>query len=278
MRHCHSRRGYHARAGTADNRIDRAFEKAAHAICHALNKVDRLYGWKVCPNMPIREALAQQDSNVISEFETRSTNLLVEMAEQGLNAKLYYENDDYRRQVSVVPTSAMTGEGVPDILLLVVQLSQDLMTKKLTYHQNFECTLLEVKVVEGLGTTIDVVLVNGVIYDSDQLVVCGMNGPIVTSIRALLTPQPMKEIRVKGAYVHHKQIKAAMGIKIAAPNLDGAVAGTNVFVHRPSEGDDLDHLKSIVMEDMKKGHGQYLHHWKGRLCPGVDAWGARGAS
>ncbi len=59
------------------------------------------------------------------------------------------------------------------------------------------------KVIEGHGTTIDVVLVNGLLKVGDTIVVSGMNGPIVTSIRALLTPQPMKELRVKGEYVHH---------------------------------------------------------------------------
>lgn len=37
-----------------------------------------------------------------------------------------------------------------------------------------QCTVLEVKVIEGLGTTIDVVLVNGVLHEGDQIVVCGM--------------------------------------------------------------------------------------------------------
>ncbi|CAF2132504.1 unnamed protein product [Brassica rapa subsp. trilocularis] len=84
-----------------------------------------------------------------------------------------------------------------------------------------QCTVLEVKVIEGHGTTIDVVLVNCVLHEGDQIVVCGLQasinlGPIVTTIRALLTPHPMKELRVKGTYVHHKEIKAAQGIKITA--------------------------------------------------------------
>jgi len=47
------------------------------------------------------------------------------------------------------------------------------------------------------------VLVNGLLKVGDTIVISGMNGPIVTNIRALLTPQPMKELRVKGDYIHH---------------------------------------------------------------------------
>jgi len=100
---------------------------------------------------------------------------------------------------------------------------------------------LEVKVIEGLGTTIDVVLVNGVLHEGDQIVVCGMQGPIATTIRALLTPHPMKELRVKGAYLHHKELKAAQGIKITAQGLEHAVAGTALYLVTPN--DDLDDVK-----------------------------------
>jgi translation initiation factor 5B len=75
--------------------------------------------------------------------------------------------------------------------------------QKLREKDEFECTVLEVKVIEGLGTTIDVILVNGVLKVGDTIVISGFNGPIVTTIRALLTPQPMKEMRVKGEYIHH---------------------------------------------------------------------------
>ena len=217
----------------------------------ALNKVDRLYDWKVCKNSPIRKALAAQKKYVIEEFENRSSKILEELMEQGLNAALYYDNDDYRRVVSVVPTSAMTGEGVPDLLLLAVQLTQELMTKKIMYSKAFECTCLEVKAVEGLGTTIDVILINGLITNQDYIVVCGTRGPIVTKVRALLTPRAMRELRVKNDYEKHKQIKAAMGIKISAQNLDTAVAGTNVLVYRQKEGDNLEELKMTVQEELE---------------------------
>eukprot|EP01054_Gregarina_sp_Poly1_P003686 Gregarina_sp_Poly_1__3685@NODE_2087_length_2704_cov_43_003034_g1347_i0_p6_GENE_NODE_2087_length_2704_cov_43_003034_g1347_i0NODE_2087_length_2704_cov_43_003034_g1347_i0_p6_ORF_typecomplete_len104_score10_25GTP_EFTU_D2/PF03144_25/5_1e13_NODE_2087_length_2704_cov_43_003034_g1347_i021042415 len=90
---------------------------------------------------------------------------------------------------------------------------------------HIECTVLEVKTIEGLGTTIDVILISGILHEGDTIIVCGMNGPIVTTIRALLTPHPMKELRVKGEYVHHEQLSAAMGVKIAGNGLEEASAG-----------------------------------------------------
>ena len=93
----------------------------------------------------------------------------------------------------------------------------------------FECTVLEVKVIEGHGTTIDVVLVHGLLKVHDTIVVNGLNGPICTTIRALLTPQPLKELRVKGDYVHHQKIKGSMGIKISAPGLEKAIPGSALF-------------------------------------------------
>lgn len=215
----------------------------------ALNKVDRLYGWKTCRNAPIGKAMKQQTKDVQNEFNMRLIQIITQFKEQGINTELYYKNKDMGETFNIVPTSAISGEGIPDLLLLLVQWSQKTMIEKLTFRNEVECTVLEVKVVEGHGTTIDVVLVNGVLHEGDQIVVCGMQGPIVTTIRALLTPHPMKELRVKGTYLHHKQIKAAQGIKISAQGLEHAIAGTGLYVVGPN--DDIDEIKKSAMEDME---------------------------
>ncbi|KAF3434977.1 hypothetical protein FNV43_RR22064 [Rhamnella rubrinervis] len=211
--------------------------------------LDRLYGWKNSRNAPILKTMKQQSKDVQNEFNMRLTQIITQFKEQGLNTELYYKNREMGETYSIIPTSAISGEGVPDLLLLLVQWSQKTMVEKLTYNNEVQCTVLEVKVVEGHGTTIDVVLVNGVLHEGDQIIVCGMQGPIVTTIRALLTPHPMKELRVKGTYLHHKQIKAAQGIKITAQGLEHAIAGTGLYVVGPQ--DDLDDIKEVAMEDMK---------------------------
>lgn len=230
----------------------------------ALNKIDRLFGWKAIPDNGFQDSLSKQTEHVKREFENRVQQTMVAFAEQGLNACLYYDNKNFAKYVSLVPTSAHSGEGVPDMLNLLVNLTQTRMSDKLMYITELECTVLEVKVIEGLGTTIDVVLVNGWLREGDKIVVCGLNGPIVTQVRALLTPQPMRELRVKSAYVHHKEVKAALGIKISAPDLEKAIAGSRLLVCGPD--DDEDDLKEEVMSDLtnlmssidRSGHGVWV--------------------
>jgi len=149
--------------------------------------------------------------------------------------------------VSVVPTSAITGEGLPDLMHLIIQLTQTRMRRRLVLKPRLDCTILEVKQIEGRGTTIDVVLVNGKLKEGDVIVCCGLQGPIVTTIRALLTPAPMKEMRVKVDYTQNKEVKAAIGVKILAQNLEHALAGTPLLVC--TDDDDIEELKDKVMED-----------------------------
>ncbi len=160
-------------------------------------QIDRIYGWEATPDGAFQESLAKQQNFVRREFEDRVQKTILAFAEQGLNSVLYYENKNFARNVSLVPTSAITGEGVPDMILLLINLTQQRMSDRLMYLSELECTVLEVKVVEGLGTTIDVVLSNGILHESDKIVVCGLNGPIVTQVRALLTVSSWSGLTMK---------------------------------------------------------------------------------
>lgn len=214
----------------------------------ALNKIDRLYGWKKIDNNGFLDSLAMQNKGVQSEFRDRLDKAKVAFAEQGFNSELFSENKSMAKNVSLVPTSAHTGEGIPDMLKLLITLTQERMANKLMYLSEVECTVLEVKVIEGLGTTIDVILSNGVLHEGDRIVLCGLNGAIATNIRALLTPAPLKELRLKSAYVHNKEAKASLGVKIAANDLEGAIAGSRLIVVGPE--DDEEDIEDEVMGDL----------------------------
>ncbi|XP_031346389.1 eukaryotic translation initiation factor 5B isoform X2 [Photinus pyralis] len=215
----------------------------------ALNKVDRLYDWKTMGRRDISDVIANQAGNTQLEFTQRTQEVIVQFAEQGLNAALCYENPDERSYVSLVPTSAVTGEGMGNLLSLIVENCQNRLTKRLMYSEELQATVLEVKAIPGLGTTIDAILINGTLRESDTMVLAGTDGPITTQIRSLLMPQPMKELRVKNAYVEYKEIKAAQGVKIAAKELEKAIAGLNLYIAQ--KPDEVDIMRENVAKELK---------------------------
>ena len=249
----------------------------------ALNKVDRCYDWSPTEGASIREALSKQAQNTLDEFEQKKVNAFTELNEQSLNVALYWDNEDPGSTVSVVPTSAITGEGVPDLLRVVLSLTQQRLAAKLMFGYNLQCTVLEVKVrsrrfealrclrfvdvtrimlwvvsfsslrpfvtvqcsaqvVEGLGATLDVILVNGCLHAGDTMVLCTQDGPIVTTARALLTPPPSRETRVKSELIKHESLEGAIGLKITGdPELTKVVPGTGILVMH--QDDDVEDLK-----------------------------------
>lgn len=211
----------------------------------ALNKIDRLYNWKSNPRKDVEDVINSQHQNTKVEFIDRTKQVILQLAEQSLNAALYYENKDLKSFVSLVPTSAATGDGMGNLIGLLVNLTQSMMHKKLIFDaENLDATVLEVKAIPGLGTTIDVILVNGKLSEGDKIVLAGHDGPISTHIRSLLVPQPLKELRVKSPYQELKHVYGSIGVKIAGHDLDKAVAGLQLYVSKNES--QTEELKSYV--------------------------------
>ncbi|KAL1115953.1 hypothetical protein AAG570_005448 [Ranatra chinensis] len=215
----------------------------------ALNKIDRLYDWQTINKRDVRDIIKAQAPNTQLEFEQRVNDVVLQFAEQGLNAALFYNNPDVRSYVSLIPTSAITGEGMGNLLAYIVESCQTMLAKRLMFSEELQATVLEVKAIPGLGTTIDVILVNGWLKEGDTMVLAGTEAPIVTQIRSLLMPQPLKELRVKNAYVEYKEVKAAQGVKIAAKDLEKVIAGLNLRVAQ--KPDEVEILREEVGRELK---------------------------
>ncbi|CAL8143028.1 unnamed protein product [Orchesella dallaii] len=215
----------------------------------AVNKIDRIYDWQPNAKRDVRDDVKCQSKIAMNEFTKLTNDITVQFAEQGLNVALFYKNPDPTEYMSMVPTSAATGEGMGNLMALIVEYSQSMLAKRLMYSNELQATVLEVKAIPGLGTTIDVILVNGALRESDTLIVAGTEGPIVTQIRSLLTPQPMKELRVKNTYIEYKEIKGAVGVKIAAKDLEKTIAGLNIAV--ANQPDEVEFCRAEVSHELK---------------------------
>lgn len=200
----------------------------------AANKIDTVPGWNPEENSPVQATYEKQSDRVREEIDDRLYEIIGELSDAGFPADFYWRVNDFRNTIGVVPMSAITGEGIPDLLTVLMGLSQRYMREEMTVDIAGPGmgTVLEVKEERGLGTTIDVVVFNGTIQKGDEIVVGGMDTPIVTDVRALLQPRALEEIRTESQFEQVDSVTAASGVKIAAPDLDAAMAGAPVRVTR----------------------------------------------
>lgn len=214
----------------------------------ALNKIDRLYGWKSNPKRDVEDLLKQQNLNTKDEFDKRSKDIILELNKQGLNAAMYYENPDPKTFVSLVPTSAVTGDGMGNLISMLITFCQSRLVKRIIFRpDDLDATVFEVKAIQGLGTTLDVILVNGTLNEGDKIVLAGYEGAIVTQIRALLVPHPLRELRVKAQYNELKSVRGSIGVKVTGNELDKAIAGLQLHVAKTEA--DVERLTTMCMKE-----------------------------
>ena len=200
----------------------------------AANKVDTIPGWNPNDDQPIQASKERQPDRVQSDLDERLYELIGQLSDEGFSADFYWRVQNFQNNIGVVPLSALTGEGVPDLLTVLMGLSQRYLKEEMAIDVTGPGagTVLEVTDERGFGTTIDAVVYDGTIRADDRIVVGGLEEPIVTDVRALLQPRPLAEIRTEKEFEKVDSVVAAAGVKIAAPDLDDAMAGAPVRVVR----------------------------------------------
>ncbi|WP_225335138.1 translation initiation factor IF-2 [Halomicrobium urmianum] len=200
----------------------------------AANKIDTVPGWNPNEGSPVQITMDDQSERVQSDLNEKLYEIIGELSDNDFSADMYWRVQDFQNNIGVVPVSAETGEGIPDLLTVLMGLSQRYLKEEMTIDVGGPGvgTVLEVTEARGFGTTVDAVVYDGTIREDDQLVVGGLDGPITTDVRALLKPQPLAEIRTEKQFERVDEVAAADGVKIAAPDLDDAMAGAPIRVVR----------------------------------------------
>jgi translation initiation factor 5B len=198
----------------------------------AANKIDRIPGWKPQDTSSVLLSLDKQSPQVRDLLDQYVYKLVVQLAEVGFNSERFDRIKDFTKYVAIVPVSGKTGEGIAELLALIAGLAQAYMKGKLKYAEGpARGVVLEVKEEPGIGHTIDVILYDGILRKNDQFVLAGLNGPIVTKVRSIFVPRPLSDIRfAKTELTAIDEIQAAAGVKISAPGLEEALAGSPLIV------------------------------------------------
>ena len=197
----------------------------------AANKIDRIEGWRPKENVPFLQTYGEQQQLVQEDLDNRLYSIMGVLSREGISSERFDRVRDFTRNVAIVPVSAKTGEGIGELLAVLIGLTQQYMQEKLTVTEGRALgTVLEVREEIGLGHTLNAIIYDGVLKAEDTIVIGGKNGPIATKIRALLMPQPLDEIRdPKKKFNAISEVPAAAGIKIAAPGIEDALPGSPLY-------------------------------------------------
>ena len=217
-----------------------------------LNKIDRIKGW-TSKKKPFLINYSDQPEYARKEVDTRLYRIVGDLYDKGFSADRYDGIKDFSRNVGIVPVSAKTGEGIADLLLVLIGLSQKYFERTLQLHleEAGVGTILEKKEEKGLGTTIDVILYDGKLSVGDTIVVgSAEEEPIVTKVKALLKPRVLQEIRTEQRFERVKTVNAASGVKIVSPDLETALPGSQVRVVK--EEAMLESVMNEVKSDIEK--------------------------
>ena len=218
----------------------------------AATKIDRIHGWRICENESFLATFARQNERVKGEVENKTYEVVGKLSELGFSADRFDRVSDFQRNLAIVPVSAHTGEGIADLLLVMIGLAQRYMGDELALSAEGPGagTVLEVKEERGLGTTLDVILYDGTLSIGDEIAVATQGDVVFTKVRSLLKPRPMKEILVEERFEREKSVVAAAGVKVTAPNLEGVIAGSPFFVVRGNR----DEVEAKIKKEMTEIH------------------------
>ncbi len=214
----------------------------------AVNKIDLIEGWKQKQGTLVQN-IAAQSPETQRKFETKLYEVVGQIFELGIQADRFDRVSDYTKQAAVVPVSSKTGEGVPELLMMLTGLAQRYLEQKLEIQKEgpVKGTILEVKEQKGLGTTLDVIIYDGSLKVNDQILIATLDQPIQAKVKALFQPAELAEMREKKAkFKPVKEVMAATGVRIVAPGAETAVAGMPIM----SAVGDIEKIKEELQREI----------------------------
>jgi translation initiation factor 5B len=217
----------------------------------ALNKIDMVTGWRKGNTPFISDQIKKQDLNIQTILDEKIYNVVGSLSRLGYNSEAFWRVKDFTKELAIVPVSAASGVGIPELLAVMIGLTQQYMTKKLERRDGAaRGIVLEINEEVGLGPSANIILLDGILKQGDHITVAKRDSAIVTKIKALLLPKPLDEMRdPRDKFKPVSEVISAAGLKITSPDLDGVLAGSPLYVLEKKE--DEKRLKMIVESEIK---------------------------
>ena len=217
----------------------------------ALNKVDQISGWRSSETPFISQAVKEQDASIQADLDQKIYDVVGTLSVLGYQSEAFYRVQDFAKEISIVPISARSGVGIPELLAVLVGLTQQYLAKRLEQEEKeTRGIVLEVNDEVGIGPAANVILIDGSMSKSDTVLVAKRDDVVVTKPKAILLPKPLDEMRdPRDKFKPVENVEAAAGIKIASPDLEGVLPGSTVYIAKNDS--EIENFKKTIEAEMK---------------------------
>jgi translation initiation factor 5B len=209
----------------------------------AANKIDVMGGWKSQPDKLVLQSFSEQSDQIRKAMEMKLYGIVGKLSEMGINSERFDRVKDYTKEIAIIPISAMTGEGFPELLMTITGLAQKFLEDTLNIDVKGQAkgTILEVTEEKGMGKTLDTVIYSGSLKQNDKLLIGSVDEPIETKAKCLFTLENNKCLAVK-------EVHASAAVKISGPGLENVIPGMPIAV----VNEDFDSIKEELMQEVEE--------------------------
>ncbi len=231
----------------------------------ALNKVDMVSGWKGIKKSEISrtrkentihlgfitDEIKKQEANVLSLLDEKIYGVVGSLSRMGFISEAFWRVKEFDKELAIVPISAVSGIGIPELMAVLVGLAQQYMKKRLERRYDYvRGIVLEINEELGLGPSANMILLDGTIKQGDMIMVAKRDEIVVTKVKALLLPKPLDEMRdPRDKFRSVTEVISAAGLRIVSPDLEGVLAGSPLYVLRNK--DEEKEIRRFIESEVK---------------------------
>ena len=216
----------------------------------ALNKIDNISGWRK-RDEELKKSIESQPQNVKQIFDERYMTLIGSLNSYEFESDLFYNITDFTKKIALVPCSAKTKEGIPELIMVLCGLSQKYLANRLELKKDAKGIILEIKKEKSTNYA-EAILYDGELSKKDKIAIANFEGePIVTKIRVL------EEIEALCSKFKPKEkVLASTGLRMQLIGSKGVSSGekTEILPGMPFEvfKDNLEELKTKFKREIEE--------------------------